>query len=226
MIYLLSDLHGGEYSMEGLKEYLSLAGNDDLLIIAGDIMMNFEDSCENRKFTEFFLSIDKNIAFIDGNHENFDYLESFSEEQWCGGTVHRINKSIVHLMRGHIFNIQGKTFFAMGGSGSSAKWKELGLWSAKESPSPDEIKFGMENLKKHGNKVDYILSHKYKFDLIFPFEWQNSGKESYEYTLEGISDYIDDNVDFKRWYSGHLHHIHIWDDRHHVIYDKLTPLTD
>lgn len=224
MIYLLSDLHGGEYSMDGLKEYLSIAGDDDLLIITGDIMMRFDGSVENCKFTEYFLSIDKNIAFIDGNHENFDHLEAFREEEWCGGVVHRINDHIVHLKRGYIFDIKGKSFFVMGGCPSSSKWKEMGLWDYRESPSADEIKFGMDNLKKHGNKVDYILSHKYKFDCIFPYQWKNSGKENYEYTLQGISDYIDDNVEFKRWYSGHLHRIHIWDDKHHVVYDKLTML--
>ena len=94
MIYLLSDLHG-RMDVPGFREYLTVASENDLLILLGDVCINFSDSEENRKFTKEFLSVDKKIAFIDGNHENFDYINSFPQEEWNGGTVCRLTENIL-----------------------------------------------------------------------------------------------------------------------------------
>ena len=63
------------------------------------------------------------ILFVDGNHENFDRLLSeFPIEDWNGGKVHKIRPNIIHLMRGHVFEIEGKRIFAMGGGYSVDKY--------------------------------------------------------------------------------------------------------
>ena len=31
------------------------------------------------------------FVFLDGNHENFDFLATFPVEQWNGGKIHRIS---------------------------------------------------------------------------------------------------------------------------------------
>lgn len=80
MIYFLSDQHGGEKIGE-LQKYLNTARDDDLLIVLGDVGLRFRDTDENRAFDELFLSSNKKIAFLDGNHENFDYIYSFPEEE-------------------------------------------------------------------------------------------------------------------------------------------------
>ena len=50
-----------------------------------------------------FMSLDKKIAFLDGNHENFDYLKTFCCKEWNGGEVGRLTKNIVYLKRGNIY---------------------------------------------------------------------------------------------------------------------------
>ncbi len=214
MIYLTSDPHGG-VAIQGLKQYAEQAADSDLLIILGDLELNFRDTEENRAFTKWFLSLDKPIAFLDGNHENHPYLNSFPEEQWCGGRVHRLTDTIVHLKRGEIYTINGKTFFTMGSCKSSAKWETWGLVYEGEVPSETEIDYAMRNLAKHGNRVDYVLSHKYK---DYPEE------EVYPLTLEALTKHIDQKVDFTHWYCGHWHRELSFDDRHTYIYDQLTPL--
>lgn len=161
MIYLLSDLHGDKDFTE-LLNYINTATDEDLLIILGDICINFENTEENREFTNFFLSIEKNIAFIDGNHENFEYLNSFPDEEWNGGTVRRLTKNIVQLKRGNVYTIDNKTFFAFGGCKSSSKWKEMGLWYDGEEPNEKELDLAYANLKKYNHCIDYILTHKYE----------------------------------------------------------------
>ena len=121
MIYLISDIHGDK-DFKGLKEYAANAGEEDLLIILGDVGLEFEKTERNREFTQFFLGLQKPIAIVDGNHENFAFLNSFPEEEWNGGRIHRLSPYIVHLMRGNIYCLEGKTFFVFGGCKSSAKW--------------------------------------------------------------------------------------------------------
>lgn len=209
MIYLISDLHGGD-DIKGFEKYLSSAKEDDLLIILGDIELNFRDTEQNRRFTEYFLSIDKKIAIIDGNHENHPYLRSFPETEWCGATVHRLSESIVYLKRGNIYTIDGKTFFVMGGCKSSQKWHDSGLVFDMEDPSEEETAFAVENLKKHGNKVDYVLTHRYGKNYVCP--------------LQSLTDYVDENVSFTHWYSGHWHKQERMDEKHTVVYCEAIPL--
>ncbi len=210
MIYLLSDQHGGE-KIGDLKKYIDTATDNDLLIILGDVGVKFCDTIENKSFDEMFLSSKKKIAIIDGNHENFKYLYSFNEEKWHGGVVHRITPNIVHLERGYIFEIDGKSFFVFGGCRSSDKWKERSPWQIEEEPTKEEVTRAYENLKRYNNKVDYILMHKYE-----------DGGQTVTKELLDLCKYIDENVKYKHFYAGHWHERKIIDKKHTIVYDKLV----
>ena len=214
MIYFLSDQHGGERVGE-LKKYYEIATENDLLIILGDVGLNFTDTEENRAFDELFLSATKRIAFLDGNHENFRYIYSYPEENWHGGKVHRLTENIVHLERGYVYEIAGKSFFVFGGCKSSAKWKDLGLWQEEEIPTEQEISRAYENLKKYGNCVDYILTHKYE---------QTPPDATFCPDLGELEKYIDANVSYKHWYCGHSHKYRELDEKHTIIYDEPIKL--
>jgi predicted phosphodiesterase len=209
MIYLLSDLHEST-NFKALNDYLSEDHSNDLLIILGDIGLKFRDTEENEKFTQYFLSIKCPVAFIDGNHENYQYIYSYPVEEWNGGLVHRLSENIVHLMRGQTYDINGKSFFAFGGCKSSEKWKAEGLWYPEEEATEEEYEYAYENLKKRNNKVDYILTHKYCIDRHDPYLVQG---------LFNLTKFIDKNVDFKYWYFGHSHQIYKVDDRHECVYN-------
>jgi len=91
-------------------------------------------------------------------------------------------------------------------------------WWAAELPTAEEIAVAKESLAKYGNKVDYIFTHApssrvlasrtFKFSphmasqLIF-FEW------------------IEENVQFGHWWSGHLHEDFSYDDRHIGFYNQI-----
>lgn len=65
---------------------------------------------------------------MDGNHENFDLINEYPVEEWCGGKVHIIRcdkegkPKIIHLMRGQVFEIEGKKIFTVGGAYSIDKY--------------------------------------------------------------------------------------------------------
>ena len=214
MIYLLSDLHCGE-NIKGFFEFLEKSNPEDTLILLGDIGLRFEDTEQCREFEQYFLSANRQVAFIDGNHENFDFLETFPVESWNGGMVHRLSENVVHLMRGEIFKIDGKSFFAFGGCISSAKWKDLGQWYPQERATEEELSRAYENLKNYNYKVDYILTHKTEFHGV-------RGTNYPEY-LE-INKFLFDKVEYKCWYAGHWHESRVIDEKHILVYDELLTL--
>ena len=213
MIYFLSDQHGGERIGE-LTKYLNEASDSDLLIILGDIGLKFRDTEENRAFDELFLSSKKNIAFIDGNHENFDFLESFPMGERYGAPVRVLSENIVWLQRGYVYEIEGKSFFVFGGCNSGAKWKPRGLWWPQEAPTEEQLARAYANLAVRDNKVDYILTHKCE---------QGIGK-THTPALHELCDYIRENVDYKMWYAGHWHTYKSGGDKLIFVYDQLVPL--
>lgn len=216
MIYLISDIHG-ELNFKGLLQYVEKSSENDLLLILGDVCLNFEDTEENRAFTEYFLSIKKPIAFVDGNHENFDFIKSFPEEDWCGGRVNRLSPSIVRLQRGNVFEIEGKRFFVFGGCKSGKRWHDMGLYHPGDEPTKEELSLARENIKKYDGKFDYILTHKYE-------ETPPHGTFCPE--LAELTTYIEENTTYKYWYSGHWHANRDTDEKHILVYDELSPIRE
>ena len=96
----------------------------------------------------------------------------------------------------------------MGGCKSSQKWWDAGLATPLDDPSEEEITRGYDALKANGNRVDYILTHKYK---------REDGKDPL--SLAGLIEYIDKNVNFKKWYSGHWHCTAKVDEKHFYVYN-------
>ncbi|MBP3836167.1 MAG: hypothetical protein J6E31_03645, partial [Pyramidobacter sp.] len=66
-----------------------------------------------------------------------------------------------HLRRGQVYEIEGKSFFCMGGAMSIDKeWHTEGeSWWPGENITTDDMRRGVEALEKRGNKVDYVLTH-------------------------------------------------------------------
>ena len=216
MIRFLSDNHGPDF-FEGLESYAP-ENEDDLLILLGDTCFKIGDMEKYHNFDKWLLSRDYKIAIVDGNHENYGYLDSLPEEIWNGGRINRINENIVRLKRGEIYNIDGNSFFVFGGCSTSKKWKELGLWHEGDTPSKEQLENAYTNLRKAGYKVDYILSHKYFCNECFVSAGGN------EHSLFMLNRFIDNNVEFKRWFSGHRHEDREIDTKHRVLFNKPVDL--
>ena len=67
--------------------------------------------------------------------------ESYPEEEYAGGRVHRIGTNLRHLMRGELFTIEGKKIFAFGGGESIEKEDRVkaGKWWEREMPTLEEM---------------------------------------------------------------------------------------
>lgn len=108
---------------------------DDYIIIAGDFGGVWSMDTLERDLQPF-SDLPVTVLFVDGNHENFDLINSYPVEMWNGGKVHKIKPDIIHLMRGQVFEIEGKTIFTFGGATSIDKdYRVEGeSWCRRNSP--------------------------------------------------------------------------------------------
>lgn len=93
--------------------------HDDVVIVCGDFGI-WNDSNEERWWLKWLSQKQFTIAFVDGNHENFDrlYGNAFPIVDFHGGKAHKIRENIYHLMRGYLFVFEGKKFWCFGGASS------------------------------------------------------------------------------------------------------------
>ena len=98
MIFITGDMHGlMERFQDSAFRHIK---KGDTLIICGDFGFLWEGTEEEKKALKKLEKKKYEILFVDGIHENFDLLESYPEEEYAGGRVHRIGTNLRHLMRG------------------------------------------------------------------------------------------------------------------------------
>lgn len=208
MIYVTGDTHGMSDFFKLLSPNLSNLSKKDYVIIAGDCGVLF-DPDKKEQVINLYSYLPFSILFVDGNHENFDLINSYPVEYWHGGKVHKIADSIYHLMRGQIFEIDGSTFFTFGGALSFDKKRRIeGIsWWADELPTNDDFSEAITNLSKYNYKVDFVITHD------CPYSWMGGVKGSRKLMYEGFlssasNEYLENillKLSFRKWFFGHYH---------------------
>lgn len=195
MIYITGDTHGS------FERFINKTfKKDDSVIILGDCALIWSNVITEIEINNinFLNSLNATIYFIDGNHENFERLNKFP----ITNNMHKISKNIFHLIRGNIYTIENKTFFAFGGALSQDKiFRRLNIsyWN-EEIPSKKEMDLGIDNLNKVNNKVDYIITHTIYDSLSNVLVGKFSNDPTTNYLTE-----IKNKVDYFYWYFGHYH---------------------
>ena len=115
MIYVTGDIHGNQFKW--LEQIDPVLKEGDIIIVCGDFGIGFfqQKYSSEESFYDFISVQPYTVLFVDGNHENFNKLNSYPMEVWNGGYVHKLRHNLIHLMRGEIYIIEGKTFFTFGG---------------------------------------------------------------------------------------------------------------
>ena len=216
-IYISGDTHGtidlGKLFRLARSEKLTYR---DYVIICGDcgVVWRPDVDAETR---EVYEELKTNILFLDGNHENHAALNAMPTEEWHGGLVHRISEHILHLTRGQIFEIEGLTFFCLGGADSHDKEyrKPNVSWWREERITEADVQTAERNLEKVGYQVDFVLTHipPNRFIERIIGELTQCGEEVPEYLLDKLTrtpsgerlQEIAPKLRFQKWFSGHLH---------------------
>jgi len=161
MIYVTGDIHGdiSRFYTRNFPEKKGLT-KSDYLIICGDFGLVWDyrgETPEEKDRLNYLDNMPCTVLFCDGNHENFDRLNQYPIGEWNGGLVHVLRPNVLHLMRGEVFDIDGRRTFAFGGAASHDIQGEATAEELKEDYTagvlrPDDPDFDMKcyKLRKNG----------------------------------------------------------------------------
>lgn len=234
MFLITGDIHGlrDRQDFERLsvayQELFDTMTKEDYLVITGDFGLVWDSSMQEIQLLQWLEERTFTTLFVDGNHENFDLLELlYPVENWNGGKVRRISPSVMQLMRGQVFEIDGKSFFTMGGAESHDKqFRIQGIsWWKQELPSKKEIQEARANLLGHGMQVDYVITH----CLPTSIQHQLFGDNNMIYPDNILTDFLDEvasKLTYRHWYCGHYHRdgTVVTSPRMHIMYRKVKLL--
>lgn len=211
MIYVTGDTHGNQYKW--VEQIDTILNAEDTILVCGDFGIGFWNGryWSEEMFFDYLSEQKYTILFIDGNHENFEKLNSYPEEMWSDGRVHKIRNNVIHLIRGETYYIEDNSFFVMGGGHSIDKsYRAEGVsWWPQEMPSEEEYNNARENLEKINYHVDYIITHTapsetvYYLSTLHNLGIKNNCTE--ELPLTTFLDDIQRNTLYQHWYFGHFH---------------------
>lgn len=174
-IAFLGDLHGNTNNAYKLIDYIMKHENPDLLIQVGDmgVMGELFEKYLN-KLNKKLESYNIELWFIDGNHENFNWLLNKVENPH---DLNTITPKIKYIPRGTMLTLGKKNFYFCGGAFSIDKFMRIiyKSWWPQETLSKEEteelINYYNENYSNY--KIDYFISHDtplfehYQDDSIF-----------------------------------------------------------
>jgi len=154
-ILFLGDLHGDPHWVKWAFEQ-AVDFDAELIIQLGDLgywehmdggkqFMDLLQMCTEEYLIDFW--------WIDGNHENFDWLYDYPLDS---NGRRPIRPNVIHLPRGHMFELDDVKFLAFGGSFSIDRHRrELGVsyWK-QEVPTVQEV-----DAARAVGKVDVMLTH-------------------------------------------------------------------
>lgn len=244
MIYVTGDCHQDfrRFSMDCFPEQREMT-KEDMVIILGDFggIWNYRGEDKEEKYWLKWLN-DKSFTtlFVDGNHECFPRLNKYPVKEFCGGKVHEVRPSALHLMRGEVYELQGKKFFAFGGASShdvedgildpikdkakirrwrydrEKRFRINGInWWPEELPSEQEMENGRKNLEGNGGKVDFVISHEAP-QSVAEFLINQDRLTLYFDSL------LQDGLQFERWLFGHYHRNQTYGEKYICLYEQIV----
>ena len=216
--YIRGDIHGVFSEIVIFRKKMKLKARDNIIIL-GDAaicwrkdreeMNSYVKQWENYKDTPM-------LYFIDGNHENFDILNSLPIENNEG----IVSKHIHWIKRGSIKTFENKKCLFIGGAESLDKFRrtEHLSWWVDETITDEDI----ELIKK--DKYDYVFTHtcprsvlnKYKALLC------NSlfDQDEIDYTSEDQLEIVKNKIEYKQWWFAHFHQNVQLNDKFMCLYDR------
>lgn len=245
MIYVTGDTHGDwvhRLNMASFPEQKEMT-KDDYMIVCGDFGI-WDDSPAEQWNLAWLEQRNFTTLFVDGNHSNFDMLNSHPVNEWNGGKVHFIRSSVIHLMRGQIFDIDYKKIFTFGGAASHdisdgileindprlKTWKKNPnkmyrvnhvSWWKQEMPDEEEMAEGRENLELAGNKVDFVVTH---CTASSTAALLSHGL----YKPDKLTEYLETiryGIYYKYWFFGHYHDNKNVTSKDICLYDQIVRIS-
>lgn len=246
MVFVTGDTHGNfERSRPEYFPEQARMTKEDIVIITGDFGGVWDGKKKEQQALDWLEQLPFTIAFVSGNHENFDRLKKLSVEEWQGGKVQFIRPHVIHLLRGQEFEIEGCTFFTMGGAYShdiedgilnpyaedfeEQYWFMRRMrcqfrinhrtWWKEEMPSEEEYAQAKATLDGIGWAADYIITH------CAPTSIQKKLNEDYQ--TDQLTTFLEEvrrKAKFHYWLFGHYHDNKIIDERYVLLWEQIVQI--
>ena len=202
--FLKGDIHGNLFEVIEFINRFELGENDNIIIL-GDCGIAWrkdrKDLDQNIKLWNEYSNGVK-LYFLDGNHENFNILNSLPIENNMG----KIADNIYHLRRGQIYEFEGKKILVCGGADSIDKYRRVEnfTWWKEETISQETI----DNIP--AGHYDYVLTHccpRSIFDnnRVYLSTLQFLNENKINHNSEDMLEQLKDKITFDHWCFGHYH---------------------
>ena len=222
MIYVTGDTHGNfrRFQPEYFPEQANMTKNDTV-IIAGDFGGVWFGDSRDDETLDWLERLPFTLAFVCGNHENYDALERYPVAEWHGGKVHRIRPHVLHLMRGQIFELDGYRFFTMGGAKSHDTNHRINhiSWWRQELPSDEEYSEALQNLERYNWQVDYIITHCAPTSIALMGSRHNEADRLTDFLQE-----VRERAKYHYWLFGHYHDNKAIDEKHILLWEQIVQI--
>ena len=222
MIYATGDCHGNfrRFQPEYFPEQAGVTKND-VVIIAGDFGGVWFGDSRDDETLDWLERLPFTLAFVCGNHENYDALERYPVAEWHGGKVHRVRPHVLHLMRGQVFELESYRFFTMGGAKSHDTNHRINhiSWWRQELPSDEEYSEALQNLERYNWQVDYIITHCAPTSIALMGSRHNEADRLTDFLQE-----VRERAKYYYWLFGHYHDNKAVDEKHILLWEQIVQI--
>ncbi len=216
MILVTGDIHGDITRFKDKR--LRRLRKSDALIICGDFGLIWDGSRKEKRILKSLGRRRYNILFVEGSHENFEELEKYETEEWCGGLTREISGNLRQLIRGQVFEVAGKRIFAFGGgkADDTAENSTDTLRLKYEVPSPEELAETDKRLMQYDNRVDIVVSYEPPTTIAEFLDGQPHTSKIGAYLEEKK-----ESLDFSHWFFGKFHRNKRIPTRFTAVFDSV-----
>lgn len=202
--FLKGDIHGNLFEIIDFINRFNLGKNDNIIIL-GDCGIAWrkdkKDLIQNIKLWNECGNGVK-LYFIDGNHENFNILNSLPIENNMG----KIADNIYHLRRGQVYEFENKKILVCGGADSIDKYRRIEnfTWWKEEAISQETI----DDIP--AGHYDYVLTHCcprsiFEKNRIYLSTLQFLDENKINHSSEDMLEQLKNKITFDHWFFGHYH---------------------
>lgn len=104
-------------------------------------------------------------------------------------------------------------------SDNTSPYREEGkTWWSQEMPSEEEMQHGLETLKRHGMRADFVVTHDGPASTVALL-----GQGGY--SIDPLSQYFEElrqQVEYKKWFFGHYHTNKAVNDKDIVLFEQIV----
>ena len=202
--FLKGDIHGNLFEIIDFINRFNLGKNDNIIIL-GDCGIAWrkdkKDLDQNIKLWNECGNGVK-LYFIDGNHENFNILNSLPIENNMG----KIADNIYHLRRGQVYEFENKKILVCGGADSIDKYRRIEnfTWWKEEAISQETI----DDIP--AGHYDYVLTHCcprsiFEKNRIYLSTLQFLDENKINHSSEDMLEQLKNKITFDHWFFAHYH---------------------